>query len=355
MRRLTVAIRRRESVAVAARGLRRLPAPPAARPSRRRGSKARRRRAGARAAPGLRGGAEFWETEILPRRVAAIVRLARRAAGGGSWLWRAARDGRDEPRSRFVPRDFAGAGRATAEPGELAPKTRPEPSKRWARRAPASRPTWPGPRAWSRPGCAVRSGELMLRGPGDERPLRSRCVRGPVEHARRALTEASADPAAWRVRGRAATRPAPRDDGRSLERPRRGRGVAAAGLDRASCSTVTGSLSRELVRARSLGARVGRAGSPAGPGRAARRAPPRLLRRGALRRPVRHRGGRRRARPARGLVLAGHRRRPARRRRSGQPLRQRVLPRHPPARRRHGPAEPASRAITWSCATAVPC
>ena len=58
---------------------------------------------------GFAATASFWESEILPRR----VRHYRPAwldelLATGSWLWRAARDGRDEPLVALVPRDFAG-------------------------------------------------------------------------------------------------------------------------------------------------------------------------------------------------------------------------------------------------------
>jgi ATP-dependent Lhr-like helicase len=53
--------------------------------------------------------ADFWEGEILPRR----IRNHRSAwldalLDGGSWLWRAARDEREDPLVTFVSRDFSG-------------------------------------------------------------------------------------------------------------------------------------------------------------------------------------------------------------------------------------------------------
>ena len=94
----------------ASRGLRRLPGPAAIPPSRRRsskgprassrcssGSRGTRRRRNSGKARSSRGGSvayrPAWLDELL---------------SGGSWLWRAAREGRDEPSVALVPRDFAG-------------------------------------------------------------------------------------------------------------------------------------------------------------------------------------------------------------------------------------------------------
>jgi ATP-dependent Lhr-like helicase len=58
---------------------------------------------------GFAAPAGFWENEILPRRVRGYrgERLDELFAQG-SWLWRAARDAREEPAVALVPRDFSG-------------------------------------------------------------------------------------------------------------------------------------------------------------------------------------------------------------------------------------------------------
>jgi ATP-dependent Lhr-like helicase len=68
---------------------------------------------------GYAAAAQFWENEILPRRVRNYrpTALDELLAGGG-WLWRAARGGRDEPLVAIVPREFAGDWPSEIEPGE---------------------------------------------------------------------------------------------------------------------------------------------------------------------------------------------------------------------------------------------
>ena len=107
--RLSVAIRRRESVAVRPEVfadflVRRQHLDPATRREGAAGLEQVLERL-----QGFAASAAFWENEILPRRVSGY-----RAAwlddllAGGSWLWRAASGGRDEPLVALVPRDFAG-------------------------------------------------------------------------------------------------------------------------------------------------------------------------------------------------------------------------------------------------------
>ncbi|HEX8201156.1 MAG TPA: DEAD/DEAH box helicase, partial [Isosphaeraceae bacterium] len=116
VRRLSLALRRRESVAVApevfadfvARWQHVHPE------SRREGSAA--------VGPtleqfsGFAAPAELWEAELLPRRVRAYrPAWLDEALGAGGWLWRAEADGRGEPRVAIVPRDFPG-GWPTSSP-----------------------------------------------------------------------------------------------------------------------------------------------------------------------------------------------------------------------------------------------
>ena len=58
---------------------------------------------------GFAATAGFWESELLPRRVADYrpSKLDELFAGGG-WLWRASLSGREEPLTAIVARDFAG-------------------------------------------------------------------------------------------------------------------------------------------------------------------------------------------------------------------------------------------------------
>jgi ATP-dependent Lhr-like helicase len=107
--RLSVAIRRRESVAVAPEVfadflVRRQHLAPALEAEGGDGLERTLDQLRGFAAP-----AGFWENEILPRRVRGYRgdRLDALFAQG-TWLWRAAGDGREEPRVALVPRDFAG-------------------------------------------------------------------------------------------------------------------------------------------------------------------------------------------------------------------------------------------------------
>src|SRR5271157_4233202 len=118
--RLSVAIRRRESVAVAPEVfadflLRRQHLHPATRLDGPGGLEAALEQLQGYAAP-----AEFWESELLPRRVRGYrTAWLDELLATGCWLWRAARDGRDEPSVALVPRDFAGAWRSHPDEGEM--------------------------------------------------------------------------------------------------------------------------------------------------------------------------------------------------------------------------------------------
>ena len=109
IQRLTVAARRRESVAVT-------PEVFADFVARRQGVHPAERRSGIEGLEevleqfqGFAAPAGFWETEILPRRVADF-RLAQldEALAGGSWRWRAARADRGELLAAIIAPDFAG-------------------------------------------------------------------------------------------------------------------------------------------------------------------------------------------------------------------------------------------------------
>ena len=117
--RLSVAIRRRESVAVAPEVFadflhRRQHLHPATRLAGPGGLEAALDQLQGYAVP-----AEFWESEILPRRVkgyqpACLDDLL----ATGFWLWRAAGDGRTEPLVALVDRDFEGDWRSPPSAGE---------------------------------------------------------------------------------------------------------------------------------------------------------------------------------------------------------------------------------------------
>ena len=117
--RLSVAIRRRESVAVAPEVfadflLRRQHLHPATRLDGPGGLEAALEQL-----QGYAAAAEFWESEILPRRVRGYrTAWLDELLATGCWLWRAARDGRDEPSVALVPRDFAGEWRCRLDEGE---------------------------------------------------------------------------------------------------------------------------------------------------------------------------------------------------------------------------------------------
>ena len=107
VRRLSLAIRRRESVAV----------PPEAFAdfvARRQAVHDVTRREGAAAVGlaleqlrGFAAPADLWESELLPARVRNYrPAWLDEALGSGEWSWRADADGRGEPRVAFIPRDF---------------------------------------------------------------------------------------------------------------------------------------------------------------------------------------------------------------------------------------------------------
>ena len=110
MHRLSVAIRRRESIAVAPEIfadflIRRQHLHPATRLEGTAGlEKVLELLQGFAAAPA------FWESELLPRRVRGYRSgWLDDLLAAGSWLWRAAADGRSEPLVALVPRGFTGA------------------------------------------------------------------------------------------------------------------------------------------------------------------------------------------------------------------------------------------------------
>ena len=107
VRRLSIAMRRRESVAV----------PPEAFAdfvARRQNVHPATRREGAAAVGlaleqlrGFAASADLWESDILPARVRGYrAAWLDEALGSGEWTWRAEADARGEPRVAFVPRDF---------------------------------------------------------------------------------------------------------------------------------------------------------------------------------------------------------------------------------------------------------
>ena len=127
VRRIAVALRRKESVAVA-------PEVFAAFLARRQGVDPETRRDGVAAVPlvledlqGYAATAELWESEILPARVKDYrAAWLDDALGQGQWVWRASGDVRGEPRVGFFPRGSPYA--PAAEPVE--PTPRPEAAER---------------------------------------------------------------------------------------------------------------------------------------------------------------------------------------------------------------------------------
>jgi ATP-dependent Lhr-like helicase len=122
MRRVTVAVRRRESLAVAPEVfadflVRRQRVHPAERGEGRAFVESILEQLQGCAMP-----ARVWEADVLPRRV-----LGYRPAwlddvlGRGSWLWRAEGSARGEPLVAFFARDFAGLSEMPANPDELGP------------------------------------------------------------------------------------------------------------------------------------------------------------------------------------------------------------------------------------------
>ena len=101
--------------------------------------------------------AEFWESEVLPRRVRGYrTAWLDELLATGRWLWRTARDGRDEPAIALVPRDFAGEWRCHPDEGEMSADER-QVLEVLAGRGAASQPTWRGSRVWSPRGCTACS------------------------------------------------------------------------------------------------------------------------------------------------------------------------------------------------------
>jgi len=128
VQRLSIALRRRESVAVA-------PEVFADFVARRQHVHPETRLEGRAAVPlvlgqlqGFAAPAELWESEILPRRVRDFrpAWLDETLAEGG-WTWRAEADGKGDPRVAIVPRDFAGRW------PEREPEDRPGPAEAEAR------------------------------------------------------------------------------------------------------------------------------------------------------------------------------------------------------------------------------
>ncbi|WP_435005984.1 DEAD/DEAH box helicase [Tundrisphaera lichenicola] len=119
VRRLSIAIRRRESVAIAPEAF-------ADFVVRRQQVHPETRREGPLAVSlvieqlqGFAGSAGLWETEILPRRVKDYrPAWLDETLGSGEWTWRAEADGRGDPRVAFVPRDFAGTWPTREESAE---------------------------------------------------------------------------------------------------------------------------------------------------------------------------------------------------------------------------------------------
>ncbi len=154
VRRLSVAIRRRESMAVAPEIfvdflLRRQHLHAAARLQGQVGLEAVLDQLQGYAAP-----ADFWESEILPRRIKGYqASWLDNLLASGSWLWRVAREERDEPAVTLVRRDFQG-GRCQCldEHNESADERKV--LEILSSRGRASRPTWREWLVWSPCGCA---------------------------------------------------------------------------------------------------------------------------------------------------------------------------------------------------------
>ncbi len=147
VRRISVALRRKESVAVRPEVyadflVRRLGVHP---PGRREGKAAVER-----ALDGLQGFAatlDIWETDLLPRRVKDFQpRWLDEVLAEGSWTWRAGGDDRGEPASRSSPATSAARGPSrTVLARPRATRRRSSPYSN--RRGPPSRPTWRAGRA----------------------------------------------------------------------------------------------------------------------------------------------------------------------------------------------------------------
>ena len=168
VRRLSIALRRRESVAVR-------PEVFADFVARRQHVHPETRREGAAAVAlvleqlhGFAAPADLWESDLLPRRVRDYrPAWLDEALSAGGWLWRAEGDGRGAPRVAFAPRDFAGAWPAPEEADDAPPadpRSRRRSSITWPVAGRASPPTWPARSAWSRRGPARRCGGCCVAG-----------------------------------------------------------------------------------------------------------------------------------------------------------------------------------------------
>ena len=155
--RLSVAIRRRESVAVAPEVfadflLRRQHLHPATRLDGPGGLEAALQQL-----QGYAAAAEFWESEILPRRVRGYrTAWLDDLLATGCWLWRRPAMAGTSLRSRWFPAISQASGDA-AWTRAKSRRTSGRSSTSWPAGAPASRPTWRGSRVWSPRGCAALS------------------------------------------------------------------------------------------------------------------------------------------------------------------------------------------------------
>ena len=304
VRRLSIALRRRESVAV-------LPEVFADFLARRHHLHPSTRLEGSAAVglilerlQGFAAPAALWETELFPRRVRDYrpAWLDETISTGG-WLWRAEAEAeaRGEPRVAFVPRDFHGGWPAREEvagalggrgPGPRSPGT----SRRLLRERPG---------AGARPGTVPDAAGTARRpapGAGDQRSVRPDASGGPG--GRRGPGRGLGPPA---VASPDAGEVAPEALPRGLEPPRGamvapgpgrdGRRGRLPGLDRGDARSVWRPDPRD-GRTRRLGPPLAGPGPLAGPRRAPGRAAPGLLRRGALGRAIRLGRGRRGAGPA---------------------------------------------------------
>ena len=152
VRRLSIALRRKESVAVA-------PEVYADFLLRWQGVHPETRRSGSAAVGlvleqlrGFAAPADLWESEILPARVSDYrPAWLDDLLSSGDWIWRAEAEGRADPKVAFLTRGFEvdrAAGEPLSEPAEQCP------SRALIASARASRPTWSVPRGLSRRGSA---------------------------------------------------------------------------------------------------------------------------------------------------------------------------------------------------------
>ena len=216
VQRLSIALRRRESVAVRARGLRRLRRAAPARSSRHAAGGSRRRsRLVLEQLQGFAAPADLWESDLLPRRVRDYrPAWLDEALSAGGWLWRAGRrPGRAACRLR--PARIPGAWPEPDEPADLSNSKRPACSITWRSEAHGSSPTWPSKRGWSRRGCARRLTDCCGRA-GHQRPLRPAAARArqwptPWRRLRRPRRQGTP---AWAAPRPSARRLCPRPEGR---------------------------------------------------------------------------------------------------------------------------------------------